>query len=110
MTKLEKINNPTEPLRRWINALRSGEYKQCKNKLRSCNQYGKTYCAAGVLCDLYYKEFHIDGSFKGHYPNSEILEWVGLNDGDFIYSIARLNDWKGYSFELIASEIEENII
>lgn len=31
----------------WIKALRSGEYKQCRNKLKD----GESYCCLGVLND-----------------------------------------------------------
>ena len=36
-------------LRRWVEALRSGEYKQGTGRLRS----GDEYCCLGVACDVY---------------------------------------------------------
>ena len=43
---------------KWVKALRSGKYKQCREKL--CSVDGKTgeesYCCLGVLTDLYLKE------------------------------------------------------
>ena len=45
----------------WINALRSGEYNQCK--LRS-KKDDNSYCALGVLCDLYAKEHNIQWEVK----------------------------------------------
>lgn len=38
----------------WINALRSGKYKQCRERLRHKDEYGElSYCCLGVLCELY---------------------------------------------------------
>lgn len=36
---------------KWVEALRSGKYKQGKKSLRS--REGDKYCCLGVLCDLY---------------------------------------------------------
>jgi hypothetical protein len=41
-----------EVMRKWVAALRSGEYKQTKRNLR--DEHG--FCCLGVLCDLYAKE------------------------------------------------------
>lgn len=45
-------------MNKWVKALRSGKYKQCREKL--CNVDGKTgeesFCCLGVLTDLYLKE------------------------------------------------------
>jgi hypothetical protein len=37
---------------RWVAALRSGEYKQAREKLR----HNGAHCCLGVLCDLFAKE------------------------------------------------------
>ena len=37
---------------KWLNALRSGEYKQTDDQLRD----SQGYCCLGVLCDLHSKE------------------------------------------------------
>jgi len=37
---------------KWLEALRSGEYKQGMKKLKS----GDNFCCLGVLCDIYRKE------------------------------------------------------
>jgi hypothetical protein len=37
-----------ERIQKWIKALRSGQYKQCKEQLRNNNKY----CCLGVACDI----------------------------------------------------------
>ena len=49
---------------KWIAALRSGEYNQSSNKLRST----QGFCCLGVLCDLYAKE-HNDSEWEYRYEN-----------------------------------------
>lgn len=46
--------NP-EVKKKWVDALRSGEYKQGHGQLRGGAQQGK-YCCLGVLCDVAAKE------------------------------------------------------
>jgi hypothetical protein len=45
-------------MNKWVKALRSGKYKQCREKL--CNVNGQTgeesFCCLGVLTDLYLKD------------------------------------------------------
>lgn len=93
----------------WINALRSGEYKQGTDLLH--NKKDNTYCCLGVLNCLYpnleldtalsnSKSYEIlPGAYKiglnsplGHLPNS------GTN-------LAQLND-AGYTFDEIADIIQ----
>ncbi len=38
---------------KWVEALRSGEYKQGKGVLRGSDMTKPTYCCLGVLCDVY---------------------------------------------------------
>ncbi len=38
--------------KRWIDALKSGEYKQGRGRLKD----GGSYCCLGVLCDLFFRE------------------------------------------------------
>lgn len=121
---------------KWVNALRSGEYEQGTEKLRSVNGY----CCLGVLCDLYSKEKGTEWKFRGNEETnlqpmdywyfdgeSEFLpetvkEWAGFDiksptvrvdveeDGEdpWFYndSIADLND-SGYTFTAIANLIEQ---
>jgi len=116
----------------WIEKLRSGEYSQGKNELRSPNN---KFCCLGVLCDIYLKEHNQEwiSSSDGHYyllsedenyfgPESEILtqevaEWAELNDKSPLVKIGVdaiqerltvLND-QGYSFSEIADFIQNSL-
>jgi hypothetical protein len=106
--------------KRWVEALRSGEYRQVRGNLRSdCG-----YCAIGVLCDLYAKDKRKEWQYDdglwfiigynmtlpddvttwAELTNSDI-RCIGLNDD----SVIELNDTWGFSFDKIASCIEESI-
>src|SRR4051812_25076359 len=37
---------------KWLEALRSGKYKQASSRLRRKNEFGGSYCCLGVLCDI----------------------------------------------------------
>ena len=52
---------------KWLEALRSGKYRQSRYKLRSLDN---GFCCLGVLCDIYTKE--VGGSWK--------LDKAGLSD------------------------------
>lgn len=121
---------------KWLNALRSGEYKQGTGCLRSGNEF----CCLGVLTDIYSKEtgngnWNDSGGFTlqvGADPNSncykeytEILpvfvrDWADLDacdplveaydrDGDEIeQQLSAIND-EGRLFSEIADLIEEQL-
>lgn len=100
---------------RWVTALRSGEYRQTKEKLRD----DKGFCCLGVLCDLYSKEYW--KPFLGEDRFSFLGEtgvlpeivyiWASLNNknpsANYI-SIAEIND-NGDSFKEIADLIEKHL-
>ena len=119
----------TEPQKLWLDALRSGKYKQTKEVLKDKNGY----CCLGVLCQLYNDNVcKIEEPMEYHMiSNSEDMEqgkvcasfdsecqvlprvvqkWVGLKD-----SIGRLggcsltimND-EGKTLSEIADTIEQN--
>lgn len=109
--------------KRWVAALRSGEYKQGQMVLHNvCND---SYCCLGVLCELYCKE-HPDLSVKSqchhefeYYFNvhevlpTEIIEWADLDGANPIAehwdtTIAEMND-SGKPFSEIADLIEEDL-
>lgn len=100
--------------RKWIAALRSGEFRQGRGQLRRDN----SYCCLGVACELYRRENggewrHLgNGRFSffdvaGLLPN-EVQCWLGLRRCDGFYGGSSLvggNDG-GYSFAEIADLIE----
>lgn len=60
MTMNKKINRPF--IKKWVEALRSGEYRQT----RGCLHDHKGYCCLGVACDLYGKETGQDWNPSKH--------------------------------------------
>lgn len=96
---------------KWLNALRSGEYKQGHENLRRDD----TYCCLGVLCDLDGAKWESlgrglyrsegDGRF---YPSNERLEKLGIAR-NVAHNIAKMNDNAGKSFAQIAHWIEANV-
>ncbi len=116
--------------KKWVGALRSGNYKQIRQALKRVkNNQIESFCALGVLCDLYQKE-HPDkplaevtldrktkngnavsiGGQEGDLPN-KVKNWAGIN-GHYLLpsagvSIPELND-RGTSFKKIADLIEKD--
>jgi hypothetical protein len=100
----------------WINALRSGKYRQGKGFLQKNNKF----CCLGVLCDI------VDSSRWSYNKEDNIWEWgiphliissVKLSldilqeiqlASDIQNFLINLNDI-GKSFEEIAQYIEDNI-
>lgn len=109
--------------KKWVDALRSGEYKQGYAELRTNTEVNSSFCCLGVLCDLYSKEHNIpweeDGGFIGTgdvLPNN-VISWAGLSDnpsprrvglGDTERTLVRLND-NGSTFKQIADIIEKEL-
>jgi hypothetical protein len=118
-----KMNTTTK--KRWLNALRSGEYLQGKNKLRDVENY---FCCLGVLCDLHSKEFQINwerpnllshyvylGEGGVHPPDVSEWAWPAFGHGTPIVTIngkSKTLDYHnddGRTFEEIANAIEEQL-
>lgn len=104
-----------EVKQKWLEALRSGEYEQSSNVLRSEGGF----CCLGVLCDisrkgkweyrsLYNLEYSCEGTKAMGFLTSPIEKWAGINI-DEQKTLARLNDDENYSFKEIADYIEENL-
>ena len=100
----------------WLEALRSGKYKQGKLYLKKDNKY----CCLGVACDLYNKTHKVKVDFVNYTSNIQqpntglppvVLKWLGLNcpEGRFKnnHYLSREND-SGASFNKIADLIENN--
>jgi len=116
----------------WIEALRSGEYKQTTGRLRR----GDSYCCLGVLCDLYIKnnpdyvwagggDYRYFASCRDdaetgamsmflafNFLHGEVVKWAGLSSENPHYdddgTLSDLND-SGSSFEEIADVIEKHL-
>lgn len=101
----------------WVDALRSGEYKQGFEALRSPDD---EFCCLGVLCDLYSKEKTIpwDDTNGGSYtheggisfPSQNVKDWADIW---FVYSnilsvLVDMNDHARNSFKTIADYIEQH--
>ena len=113
-------------LKKWLAALRGGEYKQGRNRLKA----GNKFCCLGVVCDMYAKEnkikwektFNESKSLLGErlcLPN-EVIKWLGVRSSNGMFnkdikakdrynaSLISLNDQAGMSFKEIADFIDEH--
>ena len=114
-----------EWLDKWLAALRSGEYKQGTQILKSIEN---KFCCLGVLCDLVAKEYPEDFRWEGPsegswfnefsteddsgekvlvsmYPPRRLYDVVGLLPIDEA-KIAKMNDFGRNTFTEIADELE----
>lgn len=113
---------------KWLEALRSGAYKQASGVLRTS---ADSYCCLGVLSQLASDEGIIPqpSIFNGTYRwtseagNSgnmylipEVMEWAGLESAsgelrteDYSMNLSRMNDSGEHDFESIADMIENNL-
>jgi hypothetical protein len=122
---------------KWINELRSGEYKQATGQLRKCGSHWEedpmdsSFCCLGVLCDVFLKEHK--GQDDAHWwglrwdrgtvcmgeeyslPRA-VREWAGMktDNGKLPFvpeggdCLTDMND-NGMSFTEIADVIERNV-
>lgn len=72
--------------KRWLKALRSGEYKQGKKALKT----KKGFCCLGVLCDIYSKT-------KEGRKNK--AAWKDEGEGEFVFTATETEDM--YTLPLI---------
>lgn len=116
--------------KKWIEALRSGEYKQAKGWLKTSNGEETRYCCLGVACEISKEELNLSDTISRkngiHSFNdnetvlpSEVKNWLGLTtnngiyNGHFIYeenakSLTKDNDSGKCDFNCIADIIEQN--
>ena len=95
----------TENQTKWVEALRSGKYKQGKGYLSR----GGEYCCLGVACDIFNIKHY--PMYDEHYPPRELVmaldlvnDMGGHRDGKS-RTLSWLND-NGKDFEAIADLIE----
>jgi len=97
-------------VRKWLVALRSGDYAQGIGQLRKCNGEPK-YCCLGVLCDLldpdgWDGEAHVGGNqMPSHELQTQIDSMSYWNSSRY----AMAND-RGRSFLEIADMIEQDLL
>lgn len=68
----------------WVDALRSGEYKQGQNVLHAFNSVGEErFCCLGVLCDIAVKHNVVarSGEAKRNFPPIDNLQTAGFSYG-----------------------------
>ena len=117
----------TEIKTKWLDALRSGKYRQGANYLRTRGADRDNYCCLGVLCELAVAEgvieppvieptgeYYYAGDSAAYLP-AEVRRWADLPDsmGHFLSdgnlphnSLTEMNDSE-YPFTEIADVIEE---
>ena len=112
-------------LKKWIDALQGGEYKQRYGNLGGIDFDGnngileETFCGFGVLTDLYIKEKNLvwDKSQKGTYwfsglsnqPPRKVLDWIGIKNEDIVDKIISLNDGDKYSFKKLGNYLKNQM-
>ena len=88
-----------EQLVAWVNALRSGTYKQVQGTLKlTLEDNTKSFCALGIMHET------CDG-WSGHYVTTQTTQYMHK---DASKAIITLNDDKGANFNEIADYIEQN--
>lgn len=94
---------------KWIEALRSGEYRQVTGVLHSDG----AYCCLGVLCKVAKKRTPSDALNLDRYPAlRELRDQCGLGkeEGDELQArLTDLNDNKQWSFKRIAAWIKKHV-
>lgn len=114
--------------KKWVAALRSGDYKQGKSALRGTDSKDRTtFCCLGVLCNLH-AQAHPKIAKTQTNPEiylgemdflpEEVREWAGMKTNDGSYGeethwgpesdLANDND-AGVSFKKIADIIEAHV-
>lgn len=95
--------------KKWVAALRSGDYKQGRNSLKQGKGDKATYCCLGVLCE-------IEGLRRAptDFLTESQLKKVGMS-GEMQQRLAKMNDayrpdcGHQYSFKRIATYIEKHL-
>lgn len=97
---------------KWIEALRSGKYKQGTGVLRGKDLSGKTrHCCLGVLCEILPPIPGVDVEdrlMNRGLPGLEVQTFCQIKDGEFD-KLAHMNDTKRLTFSQIADYIEEHL-
>jgi len=130
-TMIKKMN--PEVKKKWLTALRSGEYEQTQGRLyrsqpTATNSRPAGFCCLGVLCHVAQEEGLVEfepvqetfDCFENPLDKCGtglprvVREWAELTYGDVEYkgeknSLVGLNDAVGLNFEEIADAIEKSL-
>jgi len=125
--------------KKWLDALRSGKYTQCRAVLKktSDSDPSPSFCCLGVLCDIYINEH--DGvewkhdvysntiQFSDNFPPDDVIVWAynghehkrksdnlgeqafQIKHNGFNLNLWQLNDVNKKSFNEIADVIEDQL-
>jgi hypothetical protein len=114
----QKMNPVVKRL--WVNALRSGKFKQDAGYLNT----EEGYCCMGVLCEIspfekhWSDELNVYGWGKDYAVlPKKIMKWAGLiinnpiikEEGEHLITASYANDALGKDFNTIADWIEQNL-
>lgn len=119
MTAKEQAENR----KKWVEALRSGKYKQTSDSLRNREGDGYAFCCLGVACDLYNPNLWEQENPRGASTYLEntcslptaVMNWLGLKEAEGqwdeedpmkVRSLSIYND-DGATFDEIADLIED---
>lgn len=87
----------------WVEALRSGNFKQGRGFLQPTED---KYCCLGVLCRLPGSPRENEKRLSGSFPGKDVYDWSSLI---FINALVEMNDVEEKSFDKIADYIEANL-
>jgi hypothetical protein len=106
---------------KWVKALRSGEYKQGRNRLRD----GDSFCCLGVLCNLHAQDHPKTAAtqnnpavYLGYSQTTppRVARWAGLTidgyedeENELMWRNDGLNGRPKHNFRQIADYIEKNL-
>ena len=114
--KVKDVRLPKVFKKKWLAALRSGEFKQGEGNLEfkkeAFEKSDKEYCCLGVACRIMHPKmkFGNSGYLEGkRFENIKVPEILKGDDENIIVKkLSEMND-KGKSFKVIAAYIDKNL-
>jgi len=104
--------NP-EVKKKWVEALKSGKYKQGQRALHLKTSDGSFFCCLGVLCDLYIKNVRTDVKWESEehsekqrvfgevvYLPKEVKEWADLH-----YMNPVVHEWDLANITMVQTQV-----
>lgn len=108
--------------KKWVKALRSGDFKQTSQRLSRKNELGDmSFCCLGVLCEVsssvkyddlsdgryYYKKGDQYNTSEVALSSSMLVAWGIASKEE--RALIQMNDTEGFNFNAIADYIEKNL-